>query len=157
MEFGPYDEVLLGIISNKKAVQALEKMNFLFPKYITSYFSDILYEFNALLTEKIQEFSQRNFQEQNIVDFLKYAQGSNLELAVAYPFIEQLRYLDEIRAENGQSNLGNSHEFLCSSLILAKIVEFDEEKIKELFTFIEKLKFSNEMGLKAKIMQVEIH
>ena len=133
-------------------------MNFLFPKYITSFFSDILYEYNALSTEPIEEFSQRTFQEQNIVDFLKYVQGSNLDLTVAYPFIEELRSLDEIRSEENinKVNLCFAHEFLCSSLILAKIVDFDEEKIKELFGFIEKLKLSNEISLKGKIIQVNI-
>ena len=139
-------------------MQTLDKMNFLFPKYITSFFSDILYEYNALSTEPIEEFSQRTFQEQNIVDFLKYVQGSNLDLTVAYPFIEELRSLDEIRSEENinKVNLCLAHEFLCSSLILAKIVDFDEEKIKELFGFIEKLKLSNEISLKGKIIQVNI-
>ena len=157
LSFSPYDEVLIEIITNKKAYLAIEKMNFLFPKYLIVYFCDILFEYNALLTEPIEHFEMRNFQEQNIVDFLKFLQGPNLELNLSFPFMTQLRYLDSLRSSDNpnKNQLNSCHEFMCSTLILSKTVDYNEEKIREILKFIEKLDLSPDLDLKTKIIQVK--
>lgn len=159
-EIALYDEVFVEILTNKKANHAIEKMALLFPKYITVFLCDILFEYNALLTEIIEDFEMRTFQEQNIVEFLKYLQGTNLELDIAFPFLLQLRYLDSIRAPDhiNKEKLNQTHEVLCSGLILSKFVveEYGEEKTKEIFNLIDKLELSPELDLKRRIMQVMI-
>lgn len=169
--FPDYDQVFIEIITNKKAQKAIEKMSFMFPKYITAYLNDLLFEFDAVLTDPIEKFEMRTFQEQNIVDYLNYLANENFGLDVMKPFIMQLRYFDSLRNLDYNDNDKNKilnlcHDNLCANLILSKIdfsrkieiwnkeeQEVDEdEKLKELFKFIGKLNLT--LDVKGKILQV---
>lgn len=158
MSFSHYEEIFLEILTHEKAYSSLEKMNFLFPKYLNVYFYDLLFEYRALLTEPIEKFENRTLQEQNIVEFLKFTIiCKEIEISSVAPFMIKLRALDANRSAE-VANLGelmNSHENLLANVILAKFCEgFEEEKVKEFFDLAEKMQFQEEFAVKQKILQV---
>lgn len=158
IKFSSYEDIFLEILTHEKAYSALEKMNFLFPKYLNSYFYDLLFEYRALLPETIEKFENRTLQEQNIVEFLKFAVISKeIDISSVAPFMVKLRALDANRSGE-VPNLGelmNSHENLLANVILTKFCEdFDEEKVKEFFELIEKMQLQEDFTVKQKILQV---
>lgn len=160
MKFSRYEEVFLEIIGNEKAYPAIEKMNLLFSKYITAYFYDLLFEYDALLREPIEKFENRTSQEQNIIEYLKFIQNSKeLDFSIAVPFILKLRFLDANRPEFilNKAELMASNENIYANLIMSKFSEeLEEDKIKEILVLIDKLQLSNELDLKGRIYQVYI-